>query len=552
MPNTRTPEHGVDVVVIGAGFAGLYAIHSLREQGFSLKAFESGSSVGGTWFWNRYPGARCDVESLAYQYHFSQELVDEWTWSERYATQPEILDYADWVADRLDVRAAITFNTRVTRAEFDEESSCWKVETDDGEVTRARFVVAATGSISAAVLPPFEGAADFAGEVYHPGHWPSQGVDFTGKRVAVFGVGSSAAQLIPEIAKQAEHLVVLQRTPAYSLPARNRPLYEDEILSARRNHEGLAETARHSFAGINLPIPGDRILDTPEPKRSIMLEKNWKLGGNLFLTAFVDVSSNLEANEVMAQFVRDKIADIVLDPDVARKLSPTDYPIGGKRIVTDTNFWSTFNRPNVSLVSLREEPLVRITPGGIETEAGTYEVDAIVYATGYDNLTGSLTRIDFRGRGGVSLKESWAGGAHTYLGLATAGFPNFFTVTGPQSPSVLANMFASIEQHVEWITDCLVTLRDRGVNSIEAEPDAEVWWGQQVDEALSGTLYLHAKSWYRGNNIEGKAPKFLVYTGGLGVYRAVCDKVAADDYRGFALSGIPSIDRSQRPVQRTA
>ncbi len=489
---------------------------------------------------------------MAYQYHFSQELVDEWTWSERYATQPEILDYADWVADRLDVRAAITFNTRVTRAEFDEESSCWKVETDDGEVTRARFVVAATGSISAAVLPPFEGAADFAGEVYHPGHWPSQGVDFTGKRVAVIGVGSSAAQLIPEIAKQAEHLVVLQRTPAYSLPARNRPLYEDEILSARRNHEGLAETARHSFAGINLPIPGDRILDTPEPKRSIMLEKNWKLGGNLFLTAFVDVSSNLEANEVMAQFVRDKIADIVLDPDVARKLSPTDYPIGGKRIVTDTNFWSTFNRPNVSLVSLREEPLVRITPGGIETEAGTYEVDAIVYATGYDNLTGSLTRIDFRGRGGVSLKESWAGGAHTYLGLATAGFPNFFTVTGPQSPSVLANMFASIEQHVEWITDCLVTLRDRGVNSIEAEPDAEVWWGQQVDEALSGTLYLHAKSWYRGNNIEGKAPKFLVYTGGLGAYRAVCDEVAADDYRGFALSGIPSIDRSERPVQRTA
>ncbi|MBY8856823.1 NAD(P)/FAD-dependent oxidoreductase [Nocardia sp. CA2R105] len=534
---TESTPTDVDVVVIGAGFGGLYALHALREKGFSVQAFEAGTDVGGTWFWNRYPGARCDVESLAYQYSFSQELVDEWTWTERYATQPEILAYANWVADRLDLRRDILFDTRVDSATYDEDGSLWEVRASDGSRRTARFVVAAAGSLSAVAAAPFPGVAEFSGAAYHPGQWPAQGVDFRGKRVAVIGVGSSGAQLIPEMAKQAAELVVFQRTPAYTLPARNRPLYEDEIISARRNHAELAESARRSYAGVNLPITGDTILDTPEPKRTVMLEKNWKLGGNLFITAFTDVGSNLEANDIVADFVRGKIRDIVADPEVAEKLTPTDYPIGAKRIITDTNFYATFNLPHVELVSVLDEPIERIVPEGVQTSAKTYPVDIIVYATGYDSLTGSLTRIDFRGRDGVSLANSWADGARTYLGLATAGFPNLFTITGPQSPSVLVNMFAAIEQHVEWIVGCLDYLRGHDLVTIEPRPEAQQWWADQVESAVQQTLYLHAKSWYRGTNIEGKATQFLVYANGLNDYRMTCDEIAAAGYRGFALNG---------------
>jgi cyclohexanone monooxygenase len=536
----------VDVIVVGAGFGGLYALHALRENGFTAIAVETGSGVGGTWFWNRYPGARCDVESLAYQYSFSQDLVNGWTWKERYATQPEILAYAEWVADRLDLRRDIVFNTRVEQAIYHEDDASWVVHTSDGAQRKARFVVAAAGSLSAVAVPPFDGFADFTGKVYHPGSWPTEGVDLSGKRVAVIGVGSSAVQLIPEVAKQAAELTVFQRTPAYTVPARNRPLYDDEVLSARRNHPQLAEMARHSYAGINLPITGDTILDTPEPKRTVMLEKNWKLGGNLFLTAFTDVSSDLKANDVMAEFVRSKITDVVDDPEVARKLTPTDYPIGSKRIITDTNYYATFNQPHVKLVSLIEEPVARVLPHGVQTSEHIYPVDVIIYATGYDSMTGPLTRIDIRGRGGVSLKESWANGAHTHLGIASVGFPNLFTITGPQSPSVTVNMFAAIEQHVEWIVRCLDHLRRHDLVAIEAQPEAEQWWDAQVEEAVQHTLYLHAKSWYRGTNIEGKADKFLVYTAGLANYRAICDDIAADGYRGFNLESSPepmSIDR---------
>lgn len=525
----------VDVVVIGAGFAGMYALHALREKGFSVRTFESGNSVGGTWYWNRYPGARCDVESLAYQYSFSQELIDEWTWTERYATQPEILAYAEWVADRLDLRREITFETKVEQAVFDEGNSSWLVRTSDGKTTRSRFIVTAAGSISATSVPPFKGADLFAGEVYHPGRWPADGVDFSGKRVAVIGVGSSGAQLIPEVARQAKELIVFQRTPAYTLPARNRLLFDDEIITARRNHAELSETAKQAYSGINLPITGDLILETPEPKRTVMLEKSWKLGGNLFLASFVDAMVNLEANHVMAEFVRGKIKDIVDDQELADRLTPRDYPIGAKRIVTDTNFYSTFNRSNVKLVSLLDEPFKEITKHGIKTESDSYPVDAIIYATGYDNLTGSLTRIDIQGRGGGKLKDAWSQGARTYLGLAVSGFPNLFTITGPQSPSVLVNMFAAIEQHVEWIVDCLTWLRSRGAITIEADQGEETWWGDQVTQAFEGTLYAHAQSWYRGTNIEGKATQVLIYCGGLGYYRGICDEISKDNYRGFSV-----------------
>jgi len=533
---SQTPfSTDVDVVIIGAGFGGLYALHLLRKRGFSTAAFEAGQDVGGTWYWNRYPGARCDVESLDYQYAFSQELVNEWTWSERYSTQPEILAYAQWVANRLDLRQHITFNTQVTQAIYDDTSATWTIALSNGLTLKARFIVTAVGALSATVLPPFEGADDFAGAIYHPGRWP-ENVDFTGKQVAVIGVGSSGVQLIPEIAKQAERLTVFQRTPAYTIPARNRALYQDEIIAARRNHAELSEKARWTFAGINLPITGDCALELPEEKRTVMMEKGWKLGGNLFVTTFADTSVNLEANEIMAEFVRGKIRDVVEDPDLAKKLTPTDYPIGSKRIITDTNFYPTFNQPHVKLVSLLDEPIQRITADGISTRTTHYSVDAIVCATGYDSMTGALTRIDIRGRSGQSLKRSWADGAHTYLGIATAGFPNLFTITGPQSPSVLVNMFAAIEQHVEWITDCLDYLRTHGISSIEAKPESERWWAEEVDSAVQQTLYLHAKSWYRGTNIEGKPTQFLVYCAGLGVYRRICNEIAADGYRGFILS----------------
>jgi len=530
-PNTTD----VDVVIVGAGFGGLYALHLLRERGFSTATFESGTSVGGTWYWNRYPGARCDVESLDYQFMFSKTLVDEWVWSERYATQPEILAYAEWVADRLDLRKHITFNTRVTGAIYDESSSTWAVTTSNGKTLNARFIVTAAGVLSAAVVPPFEGAQEFKGKVYHPGRWPEKPVDFTGKRVAIIGVGSSGVQLIPELARQAAELTVFQRTPAYTIPARNRPLYRDEIIEARRNHAQLAESARRSFGGQNMPVTADRILETPEPKRSAMLEKNWRLGGNQFLHAFVDVPLNLEANNIVAEFVRKKIRDTVEDPDVARKLTPTDYPIGSKRIVTDTEYYPTFNLPHVKLVSLLEDPLVRITESSIVTHKGEYPVDAIVYATGYDSVTGALTRMGIQGREGNTIKDSWADGAHTYLGLASSGFPNLFTIIGPQSPSVMVNVIAAIEQHVEWIAGCLEYMRKNGYSSIEALPESEQWWDQQVERAVQKTLYLHAKSWYTGSNIEGKKNQFLVYCGGLVKYRDICDGIADDGYRGFKL-----------------
>ncbi|MGP6172227.1 flavin-containing monooxygenase [Microbacterium sp. A196] len=540
----------LDAVVIGAGFGGLYALHSLREKGFTAIAFEAGSSVGGTWFWNRYPGARCDVESLAYQYSFSQELVDEWRWSERYATQPEILAYAEFVADRYDLRRDIVFNVRVEAATFNEDGAYWDVHTSDGAQRTARHIISATGSLSAVALPPYEGIREFSGEIYHPGAWPAEGVDFTGKRVAVIGVGSSGVQLIPEVAKQAAELTVFQRTPAYAIPARNRPLYDDEIHWARRHHAQIAENARDSASGVDTLITNDSILETPEPQRTLTLEKNWKLGGNLFLTAFLDANTNLEANELMAQFVRDKIRGLVDDPEVARKLTPTDYPIGAKRIITDTNFYPTFNLSHVHLVSLLEEPIERILADGIRTSAGDYPVDVIIYATGYDSMTGPLTRIDICGRGGKSLKEAWADGVHTYLGIATTGFPNLFTITGPQSPSVTANMFASIEQHVDWTVECMDHMRRNDLVAIDPFPESEEWWNNEVNAAVEKTLYLHAKSWYRGSNIDGKPDQFLVYTGGLNTYRNICDEIAADGYRGFELESAQSFARETVEASR--
>ena len=522
-----------DAIVIGAGFAGMYAIHKLRQQGFTVHAFEVGSGVGGTWYWNRYPGARCDVESLAYQYTFDRELIEQWTWTERFATQPEILAYSEWVADKFDLRMDITFNVRVDSAVFDEDSTTWVVLTSDGRQTRARYCITAVGCLSDASTPPFPGLDTFVGEVYHTGAWPHEGVDFTGKRVAVIGTGSSGVQAIPEIAKQAAHLTVFQRTPNYTLPARNRKLYPDESIFLRKNYEQFRERARQCPAGQGATFGLHGALEVNDKDCADILDRYWNHGGNIFLAAFHDIMKEIDANTRVAEYVRGRIATVVEDPDTARKLTPTDYPIGAKRICVDTNYYITFNLPTVDLVDVREDPIAEFTERGISTQHNTFEFDAIVMATGYDGMTGPLTRIDIRGRGGARLRDKWAEGPKSYLGLGIHGFPNLFTITGPGSPSVLANVIACIQQHVEWITDCLVYLRNREFVQIEADADAQAQWVQHVNDVADQTLYVHAKSWYLGDNIEGKPRVFMPYPAGYNIYHDICDGVVAAGYQGF-------------------
>ncbi|MFJ1886284.1 flavin-containing monooxygenase [Streptomyces sp. NPDC088137] len=530
---TSVPEY--DALVVGAGFGGLYALYRLRAHGFSCHAFETGDDVGGTWYWNRYPGARCDVESLDYCYSFSPELHAEWDWSERFATQPEILRYAGHVADRFDLRPMISFGTRVASAVWEEEGRTWLLTTDDGRRARARFLVTAVGCLSASRVPDLPGLGSFGGEVHHTGRWPHEGVDLAGRRVAVIGTGSSGIQAVPELASKVSHLTVFQRTPNYSLPARNRPLSGRESWRAKTELDELRTYARTGFSGFYIASTGRSALDVGEEERRAAFERKWAIGGTEIMSVFNDILTDGKANEHLAEFVREKIRDAVDDPETARKLVPLDYPIGTKRICVDTGYFSTYNRKNVDLVDLRTEALVEITEDGIRTEAGTYPADVLVLATGYDAMTGPLTRIDIRGTGGRALKEQWASGPRSYLGLAVAGFPNLMTVTGPGSPSVLVNMVRAVEQHVDWIVDCLRRLREDGVDRIEARPEAQDSWVAHVNEVADTTLYPRANSWYVGANVEGKARVFMPYAGGLNHYRERCEEVARSGYRGFAL-----------------
>ncbi|MEV0390341.1 NAD(P)/FAD-dependent oxidoreductase [Nonomuraea sp. NPDC050643] len=525
-----------DAVVVGAGFAGMYMLHRLRGLGMSVRAYETGAGVGGTWYWNRYPGARCDVESLQYSYSFSDELQREWEWSERYPSQPEILLYAEHVADRFDLRRDIQFETRVTRAAYDETANLWRVETDRGDRVAARYLITAVGCLSASRVPGFPGAASFPGPSYHTGRWPHEGVDFTGRRVAVIGTGSSGIQAIPVIAAQAAHVTVFQRTPNYSLPAHNRPMEPEYQGWFKAGHAGLRTTMRESAAGILSDPNPDSALEASEEERARVFESRWAKGGVSFMASFGDIAVNPEANEIAAEFVRGKIREIVTDPEVAELLSPRNHPIGSKRICVDTGYYATYNRPDVTLVDVRRAPIEEITPTGVRTADAEYPADVIVYATGYDALTGPLLAMDLTGKGGLSLRRKWAAGPRTYLGLMTAGFPNLFTITGPGSPSVLSNMIVSIEQHVDWITGCLGWLRDGQVATIDADPLAEDAWVEHVNEVAGYTLFPRADSWYLGANIPGKPRVFMPYAGGVGAYRVLCDQVAADGYRGFVLS----------------
>ncbi len=523
----------LDAVVVGAGFAGLYMLHRLRELGLSACILEAGSGVGGTWFWNRYPGARCDVPSLQYSYEFSDELQQEWEWTERYAAQPEILKYAKHVAERFGLRPHIHLNTRVAAAIFDEATRRWTIETATRQRFDARFCIMATGCLSSANTPAFEGRDSFQGSTYHTGNWPHEGVDFTGLRTGVVGTGSSAIQAIPIIAEQAEHLYVFQRTPNYSIPAHNGPLDPQFKNDIKAQYERFRAHNRSQLIAWDVEMNEAASADlTPEEIR-VECERRWALGGLYFYGALSDLLINEQANEAVAEFVRDKIREKVHDPEVAELLTPRSV-LGCKRICADTGYFETFNRDNVTLVDVSKTTIERITPDGPVVDGQTYVLDAIVYATGFDAMTGSLSRIDIRGKAGQRLTEKWAAGPRTYLGLGTAGFPNLFMISGPGSPSVLSNMITSIEQHVEFISDCIEYLRRRDLREIEATLEAEDEWVDHVNEVADGTLLNNCNSWYLGANVPGKPRVFMPYLG-FPTYVEKCDRVAENGYEGFAL-----------------
>ncbi|MEU6117127.1 NAD(P)/FAD-dependent oxidoreductase [Streptomyces sp. NPDC047117] len=535
-PRGSAPD--LDVIIIGAGFAGLYQLHRLRQLGYAARIIEAGDDVGGTWYWNRYPGARCDIESVEYSYSFDPALQQEWDWSERYAAQPELLSYARHVADRYGLREDITFGTRVERLDWDEDTHRWTVTTDDGTSRTARYVIAATGCLSVPSRPVFEGLEDFAGEVYWTSGWPHDGVDLAGKRVAVIGTGSSGLQTITAIAPVVAELTVFQRTPSFAVPAHNGP-NEERLAEARKHYPEIREYSRMSRTGFRCPESTRTLTETGAEEIRRELDTRWADGGLCFSSAFKDVLRDAQANEVAAEYVRGRIRAKVRDPELAEKLSPRTYPIASKRMCVDTGYFEVYNQDHVSLVDLNEQPVRRITARGIVTGGAdherAYDCDVIVLATGFDAMTGALNAMEIRGEG-RTLREKWAHGPRTYLGLMSAGFPNLFMVTGPQSPSVLSNMMTSIEYHVDWITRALEYLRERGLHRMEAVPEAEDNWVNTTNDLADLTLMPQAASWYMGANIPGKQRVFMPFIGGVGTYRQIGDGVAVAHYHGFELA----------------
>ena len=521
----------LDVAIVGGGLAGLYMLKRARDLGLDARVYEAGSGIGGTWFWNRCPGARCDIESLEYSYQFSDELQQEWDWSERYATQPEILTYVNHVADRFSLRDGISLNTRVDSARFIEAANRWRVTTSDGGDWDARFVVMATGCLSSTNVPDFDGLETFRGDWYHTGNWPHEPVDFSGKRVAVIGTGSSAIQSIPIIAEQAEQLTVLQRSPNFSIPAHNQPLDPGYVRDVRARYRDFREANKQTAFNANFGYNEANAVDVSPEERNEEYEARWQRGGLPFMAAFADLIFDEDANETAAEFIRGKIRDIVDDPAVAERLCPTSV-VGCKRLCVDTHYYATFNRDNVVLVDVGNDPIVAITERGLKTSSADYEFDVIVFATGFDAMTGALTRIDIRGKSGLSLPDAWAEGPKTYLGLAVSGFPNLFTVTGPGSPSVLTNMLPSIEHHVEWIADCISYVDQKGLATIEATPAAQEAWVAHVNDVGDSSLYPRCNSWYLGANIPGKPRVFMPYLG-FPPYAEKCRDVADSGYDGF-------------------
>lgn len=524
-----------DVIIVGAGFGGMYMLLKARRLGLKARVLEAGSGVGGTWYWNRYPGARCDVESVQYSLQFDDDLEQEWNWTERYAAQPEILKYANHVADRFDLRPDIQFDARVASARYDETAKNWTLRTEAGEQFRAPYCVMALGCLSAPNDAKFVGKDDFAGATYHTGRWPHEGVDFSGQRVAVIGTGSSSIQSIPHIAREAKALTVYQRTPNFAIPAHNHPLEPDYIRDIKSRYKEIRAQAKSVPSGIDLDFGDVNALDVSEEERRAEFQKRWDRGGLGFLGGFKDLLYVKEANDTAAAFVRDRIRERVKNPKTAAMLIP-DNIIGCKRLCVDIDYFETYNLPHVRLVDVSKAPIERITANGVVAHGEETAVDAIVFATGFDAMTGALNRIDIAGRDGLKLKDKWHGGPKSYLGLAVAGFPNLFTVTGPGSPSVLTNMLPSIEQHVEWIARAIEDMRDGGHREIEADGPAEDAWVQHVNETADLSLRSTCSSWYVGANVPGKPRVFMPYIGGFPRYVAKCEEVAAEGYDGFRVS----------------
>ncbi|MHC2538129.1 flavin-containing monooxygenase [Bradyrhizobium diazoefficiens] len=530
----------VDVAVVGAGFAGLYLLHRLRQAGFTTVALEEAGDVGGTWYWNRYPGARCDIQTIDYSYTFDPELEAAWTWSEKYATQPEILRYLGFVADRYDLRRDIRFGTKVTEAKWNEAAERWQLTTDNGAPVSCRHYIMATGCLSAPKPPEIDGVKDFKGEVYFTGRWPHDGVNLAGKRVAVIGTGSSGIQSIPLIAEQAAHLTVFQRTPNFALPAHNGPAPSDRMSLLQGDRAAYREQARQSMAGVPYPQQTAVSWQLSDAERRARFEEAWGKGDLVYILTqlWADQAVDVDGNKLICDLIREKISATVKDPETAAALMPHDHPFGAKRPCLDTNYYATYNRPNVTLVNLRQEPIKAITATGITTARRSVDVDVIVFATGFDAMTGAIRAVHpITGRGGKSLSDVWARGPQTYLGLTVEGFPNFFMITGPGSPSVLSNMAVSIEQHVDWVVDRLKALRDAGFTTIEPTETAQAGWGQHMADCSMLTLHRLANTWYTGANVPGKVQGLMPYTGGVGPYRSICDEVVSRGMLGFKLTG---------------
>ncbi|KAI3603364.1 Cyclohexanone monooxygenase [Cupriavidus necator H850] len=536
MHDTSVGKHIVDAVVVGAGFAGLYMLHLLRDKlNLRVRVIESADGVGGTWYWNRYPGARCDIPSHHYSYSFSDELQQEWTWSEKYAAQPEILAYLNFVAQKFDLKRDIQFETSVVSAHFNEASRLWVVRTSAGEELKARFFIPAVGTLSHANIPKFPGASSFGGEVYFTGQWPKNGVSFAGKRVGIIGTGATAMQAIPLIAEEAAHLTVFQRTANFAAPLMNEPMQAEVDRQAKADYADLRSQAWESFAGVPFARLRPSALADSADEREAHYEACWRDGGfSLWIGSYADILFDKQANETVADFVRAKIRERVKDPAVAAMLCPpVGQTYGTKRQPCETNYYETYNRKNVTLVDIKKAPIKEITPTGLTTADNAYEFDCLIYATGFDAFTGALFKMDIRGRAGQTLQSRWITGPRTLYGLAAHGFPNMFTITGPQSPSVLFNMPLGIEMHCEWIADCISHMLSNDCLTIEADAQAEDAWIAHVKEVSDATLLPEATSWYMGANIPGKPRVFLVYLGGGKQYREIIEKSARGGYEGF-------------------
>jgi len=528
------PAGRLDAVVIGAGFGGMCMVHRLRSMGLAVQGIEAGADVGGVWYWNRYPGARCDLMSIDYSYSFSDEIQQEWTWSEQFAAQPEILAYANFVADRLDLRKDFQFETRVERARFDEARGVWMVRTDRGEVLEATYCIMATGPLSVPKDPGYPGAEDFRGEIHYAARWPHEPVSFAGKRVGVIGTGSTGIQIVPVVAEEAQELFVFQRTPSFTMPMRNKPLDAEYVAQVKRHYPALRAAARNTAIGGVRPQTTRPLFSVTPEDRLELMEDSWRRGGLAFLGTFSDLLTNAEANEIVAEFVRGKIGQVVKDPDTAERLKPRGYPIFARRPCLDTNYYESFNQPNVHLVDLLEDPIVRLTERGVQTRGREIELDVLIMATGYDGLTGAMLSIDIEGRGGRHLADKWRDGARSYLGLAMEGFPNLFMICGANGPAALANIVTLDEQNTDWIADCITHMRRNGLATVEASAQSEAGWMEAISALAAKSLMPKANTWYVGANVEGKPRVFSLYSGGFNKYREICEAVTADGYRGFS------------------